>query len=90
MDSRWRRASPGATSSSRAPIQGQGGFTCSESVLAFEAVYAIDTLEILRGQLPRRAHGMVIEWALAHRAELRTNWERAREQLPLEKIEPLD
>ena len=24
-----------------------------------EAVYMIETLEILRGQLPRRAHGMV-------------------------------
>jgi len=55
-----------------------------------EAVYAIDTLDILRGQLPRRAHSMVVEWALAHRAELRINWERAREQLPLEEIAPLD
>ena len=36
-----------------------------------EAVYVIDTLEILRGQLPRRAHSMVLEWALAHRTELK-------------------
>ena len=56
----------------------------------FEAVYAIDTLDSLRGELPRRAHIMVIEWALAHRTELRANWERARQQLPLEQIEPLD
>jgi hypothetical protein len=55
-----------------------------------EAVYVVDTLDILRGQLPRRAHGMVVEWALAHRAELRANWDRAREQMPLEQIEPLD
>lgn len=55
-----------------------------------EAVYAIDTLDRLRGHLPRRAHGMVIEWALAHRAELRDNWNRARAQLPLEQIDPLD
>jgi len=33
---------------------------------------------------------MVVEWALAHRAELRANWDRAREQRPLEQIEPLD
>jgi hypothetical protein len=33
---------------------------------------------------------MVVEWALAHRAELRDNWGRAREQLPLKDIEPLD
>jgi hypothetical protein len=56
----------------------------------FEAVYAIDTLDSLRGELPRRAHIMVIEWALAHRIELRANWQRARQQLPLEHIEPLD
>lgn len=55
-----------------------------------EAVYTIDTMDILRGQLPRRAHIMVIEWALAHRDELRMNWQRAREHLPLEQIEPLD
>ena len=56
----------------------------------FEAVYTIETLDRLRGQLPRRAHGMVLEWALAHRAELRANWDRAREELPLNDIEPLD
>ena len=55
-----------------------------------EAVYAIDTLDILRGSLPRRAHAMVVEWAIAHRAELRANWAKAREELPLDGIEPLD
>jgi hypothetical protein len=55
-----------------------------------EAIYSIETLEILRGQLPRRAHNMVIEWALEHRAELRANWRRARDRVPLEPIEPLE
>jgi hypothetical protein len=55
-----------------------------------EATYAIETLEVLRGQLPRRAQNMVVEWALTHRPELRANWQRARERLPLEPIEPLD
>jgi hypothetical protein len=55
-----------------------------------EAVYEIDTLDILRGQLPRRAHSMVIEWALGHRNELRANWLRAREGLSPEQIEPLE
>jgi hypothetical protein len=27
----------------------------------YEAVYEIETLNILRGEFPRRAHGMVIE-----------------------------
>ena len=56
----------------------------------FEAVYSIDTLDVLRGKLPRRAHIMVIEWALAHRIELRDNWRKAREQQPLDQIKPLD
>jgi len=56
----------------------------------FEAVYAIDTLDLLRGELPRRAQDLVIEWALLRRAELRENWIRARDQLPLQGLEPLD
>jgi hypothetical protein len=56
----------------------------------FEALYVIDTLDVLRGQLPRRAHNMVVEWALVHRADLRANWTRAREQTPLREVEPLD
>lgn len=55
-----------------------------------EAVYTIETLEILRGELPRRAHGMVVEWATLHRDALRDNWNRAREMRSLEKIEPLE
>jgi hypothetical protein len=55
-----------------------------------EAIYVIDTLQTLRGGLPRRAHGMVVEWASLHRHELKQNWERARDMEPLESIEPLD
>ena len=55
-----------------------------------EAVYTIETLEILRGQLPRRAHGMVVEWASLHRFELMDNWQRARRMEALEAIDPLD
>jgi hypothetical protein len=56
----------------------------------YEAVYAIDTLDVWRGRLPQRAHVMVIEWALAHRPELRDNWRKAVARLPLEQIAPLD
>ena len=55
----------------------------------FEAVYTIDTLEILRGRLPQQVHRRVVEWALTHREELSTNWARAQERLPLEQIEEL-
>jgi hypothetical protein len=55
-----------------------------------EAIYEIDTLDDLRGDLPRRAHALVIEWASEYRAELRDDWERARQEKPLEKIEGLE
>ena len=56
----------------------------------YEAIYEIDTLDVMRGDLPRRAHALVIEWASEHRAELRDDWERARQEKPLEKIEGLE
>jgi hypothetical protein len=55
----------------------------------YEGVYAIETLETLRGELPGRAHAMVVEWALAHRSELRANWRRAVRQVPLVAVPPL-
>ncbi len=51
---------------------------------------AIESLEVLRGQLPRRALALVVEWALARRPEIRANWERAMRHEPLAPIEPLD
>ncbi len=55
-----------------------------------EAIYEIETLDVVRGSLPRRAHSMVIEWASEHRTALRDDWERARLKKPLEKIEGLE
>jgi len=55
-----------------------------------EAVYRIDTLDVIRGKLPRRAHALVVEWATLHRPELRADWDRARQAVPLLEVEPLD
>ncbi len=55
-----------------------------------EALYEIETLRVYRGNLPRRVHNMVIEWADLHRAELMENWVRARQGQSLKEIEPLD
>ena len=54
-----------------------------------EALFAIHTLEILEGTLPKRARLLVVEWALEHRPELLENWKRAMRPEPLAKIEPL-
>jgi hypothetical protein len=55
-----------------------------------EAKVAVDSLELIDGQLPRRALALVLEWASNHRAELRENWRRAREHETLEPIQPLE
>jgi hypothetical protein len=56
----------------------------------FEALVEIETLAILRGELPRRALALVLEWAALHRQELRADWELVRSGTPLQPIAPLD
>ena len=63
----------------------------------FEAVYgeyeanvSIETGEVIAGRLPQTAAHLVKQWTLAHQAELKANWDRARAKLPLERIAGLD
>jgi hypothetical protein len=56
----------------------------------YRAQMTIETLEIIDGELPRRALMLVLEWASLHRAELRQNWQNARAGLPLIEIAPLE
>ena len=55
-----------------------------------EAVIDIESGEIISGQLPRRALALVAEWHTEHKAELRENWELARQHRPLKKIALLE
>jgi Domain of unknown function (DUF4160) len=55
-----------------------------------EALIAIDTLAVVRGELPRRALAMVIEWAILHRDELRRDWELTRSGRTPIPIAPLE
>ena len=55
----------------------------------FEVLININSFAVFAGNLPPRALGLVIEWATQHQDELLTNWERARGQESLSKIEPL-
>jgi hypothetical protein len=45
--------------------------------------------ERLAGSFPRRALTLAAEWARLHRDELEANWASAREDGPLEPIDPL-
>jgi hypothetical protein len=63
----------------------------------FHAIYAgdevlvdIETLSVLRGKLPPRAMGLVIEWATLYKDELKIVWERAVKHRSLGKIDPLE
>ncbi|HEY5508448.1 MAG TPA: DUF4160 domain-containing protein, partial [Paludibacter sp.] len=55
----------------------------------FQAEIDIRTLQILNGELPKRAKTLVLEWADEHREELMQDWELARQQAVLKAIEPL-
>jgi hypothetical protein len=55
-----------------------------------EVLIDIVTLEIIRGDLRRRALGLVLEWAASHQAELMANWDLARQGLPLAEIDGLE
>lgn len=56
----------------------------------FEATIAIETLEMIEGDLPNRALILVREWAMIHTDELRENWRLCRTNSVPEKIEPLE
>ena len=56
----------------------------------YVAEIGIETLDIIRGELPRRVLRMVLEWAFMHRNALYANWARARAQEMVHSIEPLE
>jgi hypothetical protein len=56
----------------------------------FEALIRIDDFRVLRGSLPPRVFGLVVEWATMHQDELRDAWQRARDGEPLRGIAPLE
>lgn len=63
----------------------------------FHALYAehevlinINTLEIIKGSMPRRALALVLEWASLHRAELLEDWNLCDQHQSPKKIPPLE
>jgi hypothetical protein len=56
----------------------------------FEALIEVGTLAIYRGELPRRALALTLEWAALHRAELYEDWRLAKEGYLPKPIAPLE
>ena len=54
----------------------------------YEARIAIDTLDVLTGDLPKPVLREVLAWAASRRAELLENWELCRRNLPTKTIAP--
>ena len=55
----------------------------------FVAVYAIDQIELLAGELPQRQQRLVEAWAELHQQELQEDWQRLLAGQPPNKIDPL-
>jgi hypothetical protein len=56
----------------------------------YEAIIGIETLEVLRGGMPRRALALVLEWATEHRGELAEDWRLCRANQMPRPIQPLE
>ncbi len=54
-----------------------------------EAKIAIDSGRVIAGALPRGTLKLVKQWAMLHKDELATNWNRAMNDLPIDQIEGL-
>ena len=54
-----------------------------------KAVFALDSIECIGGELPRTQQRLVEAWAEIHRAELLQAWARLQSGRPPLKIEPL-
>ncbi|MGB6066030.1 MAG: DUF4160 domain-containing protein [Desulfomonilaceae bacterium] len=54
-----------------------------------KAAIEIGSMRVLDGELPPRALGLVVEWSSQHFDELMKNWEAARNNRPLQRVEPL-
>lgn len=49
----------------------------------------IRTLDVIEGNLPRRALALVLEWAQEHRPELMEDWDLCAQNQSPKKIDPL-
>ncbi len=55
----------------------------------FKAIVSIRDLRILKGDLPPKAFGLLMEWAKQHQKELLQDWNLAKSKKNPFKIEPL-
>ncbi|MEI8347204.1 MAG: DUF4160 domain-containing protein [Pseudomonadota bacterium] len=55
----------------------------------YKALVMIDDATVLKGALPIKQLKLVLAWCEIHKSELRRNWQSARKNGKISKIEPL-
>lgn len=55
----------------------------------YRAVFSINELNIIEGNMPKRVVSLILEWAYDHRNELLLDWELAQRKEELKKVDPL-
>ncbi len=55
----------------------------------FKGTVDIGKLEMIEGDLPRRALQLILDWAAIHQSELLEDWRLCQEKQIPKKIEPL-
>jgi len=55
-----------------------------------KGIIGIDPITLVAGRLSPKARALVLEWAALHQGELMADWQLARQQAPLNKIDPLE
>ncbi len=55
----------------------------------FAAVFALDTLQLIAGEMPQKQRRLVEAWAELHRDELRTDWDLLQTGRRPQPIAPL-
>ncbi len=55
----------------------------------FKGTIDIGKLEMIEGDLPRRALLLILDWAAIHQSELLEDWQLCQEKQIPKKIEPL-
>ena len=55
----------------------------------YQGIFLIKDLRMSEGNLPKKVKNLVLEWADDNRENLIEDWDLARAEKPLKKIEPL-
>ncbi|MFC1607558.1 DUF4160 domain-containing protein [Candidatus Latescibacterota bacterium] len=55
----------------------------------YQALIQIEDFALIKGILPPKAIGLVVEWSSIHKEELLQEWNLAHQDKPLFKIQPL-